>query len=173
MARMAQLLLKTPLDGSYNAMAVKSGSTEVVLVLWMKPRAQRNTSVSSVARTCTLLPRLPMGAFKKSIPLSNTDITRDSRKHTLYLPARESKPSPSSPAIASKKQVKRSKVGKAGQITAESISKGRRSTMNSRDAAYEEEQLRLAIEESKREGGSANTATATRKGKRGRSESVE
>jgi len=45
--------------------------------------------------------------------------------------------------------------------------------MNSRDAAYEEEQLRRAIEESKREGGPASTATGIRKGKRSRSESEE
>lgn len=45
--------------------------------------------------------------------------------------------------------------------------------MNSRDAAYEEEQLRRAIEESKREGGAAIIAIGTRKGKRSRSESEE
>ncbi len=45
--------------------------------------------------------------------------------------------------------------------------------MNSRDAAYEEEQLRRAIEESKREGGALGTATGRRKGKRSRSESEE
>ena len=45
--------------------------------------------------------------------------------------------------------------------------------MNSRDAAYEEEQLRRAIEESKREGIATSTATGRRKGKRSRSESEE
>ena len=45
--------------------------------------------------------------------------------------------------------------------------------MNSRDAAYEEEQLRRAIEESKREGGALSTNTGTRKSKRSRSESEE
>ena len=45
--------------------------------------------------------------------------------------------------------------------------------MNSRDAAYEEEQLRRAIEESKREGGPPGTISARRKGKRSRSESEE
>ena len=45
--------------------------------------------------------------------------------------------------------------------------------MNSRDAAYEEEQLRRAIEESKREGGASSTTTGTRKGKRSRNESEE
>ena len=45
--------------------------------------------------------------------------------------------------------------------------------MNSRDAAYEEEQLRRAIEESKREGGASSTTTGIRKGKRSRNESEE
>ena len=45
--------------------------------------------------------------------------------------------------------------------------------MNSRDAAYEEEQLRRAIEESKREGGDLSTNTGMRKSKRSRSESEE
>lgn len=45
--------------------------------------------------------------------------------------------------------------------------------MNSRDAVYAEEQLRRVLEESKREGQSAGTATATRKGKRSRSDSEE
>ena len=45
--------------------------------------------------------------------------------------------------------------------------------MNSRDAAYEEEQLRRAIEESKREGGTLSTTTGMRKSKRSRSASEE
>lgn len=45
--------------------------------------------------------------------------------------------------------------------------------MNSRDAAYEEEQLRRAIEESKREGGTLSTNSGIRKSKRSRSESEE
>ena len=56
---------------------------------------------------------------------------------------------------------------------ADNTSKGRRSTMNSRDSAYEEEQLRRAIEESKREGGVPGITTGRRKGKRSRSESEE
>lgn len=45
--------------------------------------------------------------------------------------------------------------------------------MNSRDAAYEEEQLRRAIEESKREGGTLSAHSGMRKSKRSRSESEE
>lgn len=50
----------------------------------------------------------------------------------------------------------------------------RRSTMNSRDAAYDEaEQLRRAIEESKKEGGAPETSTSISKGKRSRSDSEQ
>ena len=88
---------------------------------------------------------------------------------------RESKSSQSSPAPATKGNSKKSKDGRKSLGKADNISKGRRSTMNSRDAAYEEEQLRRAIEESKREGGASAPATTTgrRKGKRSRSESEE
>ena len=58
-------------------------------------------------------------------------------------------------------------------MNADNLSKGRRSTMNSRDAAYEEEQLRRAIEESKREGGTLSIISGMRKSKRSRSESEE
>ena len=52
------------------------------------------------------------------------------------------------------------------------MSKGRRATMNSRDSAYDEaEQLRMAIEESKKD--SIAKPIPTRKAKRGRSESEE
>ena len=48
----------------------------------------------------------------------------------------------------------------------------RRSTMNSRDAAYdEEEQLRRAIEESKEGNTSSPEEATTRRGKRSRSDS--
>ena len=59
-------------------------------------------------------------------------------------------------------------------MNAESIASKRRSTMNSRDAAYDEaEQLRRAIEESKKEGGAPSTTTSTRRGKRSRSDSEQ
>ena len=45
--------------------------------------------------------------------------------------------------------------------------------MNSRDAGFEEEQLRQAIEESKREGEAPSTTTGRPKGKRSRSGSEE
>ena len=86
---------------------------------------------------------------------------------------RELKSPRSSPASTAKQNSKKSRDGRKSLANADNTSKGRRSTMNSRDAAYEEEQLRRAIEESKREGGTSGTTTGRRKGKRSRSESEE
>ena len=86
---------------------------------------------------------------------------------------RELKSPRSSPTSAAKQNSKKSRDGRKSLANADNTSKGRRSTMNSRDAAYEEEQLRRAIEESKREGGASGTTTGKRKGKRSRSESEE
>lgn len=95
------------------------------------------------------------------------------RKYSHYLPMRESKSPQSSSAPAAKEFSKKSRDGRKSLANADNTSKGRRSTMNSRDAAYEEEQLRRAIEESTREGGAPGTTTGRRKGKRSRSESGE
>lgn len=58
--------------------------------------------------------------------------------------------------------------------SAEALAHKRRSTMNSRDAAYDEtEQLRRAIEESKKEGGAPSVGNGPRRNKRGRSDSEE
>ena len=95
------------------------------------------------------------------------------QRYGSYLVDQEEDSPQSSPAAAPKKPASRIKEGKDALREAESIAKGRRSTMNSRDAAYEEEQLRLAIEESKREGRAESTANGTRKGKRSRRDSDE
>ncbi|MCJ1276629.1 hypothetical protein MMC21_004435 [Puttea exsequens] len=92
------------------------------------------------------------------------------RKHSHYVPAEDANSDHSSPVPTPKSNSRKSRDSKAAQMNSATVDKGRRSTMNSRDAAYEEEQLRLAIEESKREGGHS---AGTRKGKRGRSESEE
>lgn len=102
-----------------------------------------------------------------------TDARRNSRNYSRYIPFENANSPLSSPASALKSNSKRSKDSKAAQLNAESLAKGRRSTMNSRDAAYEEEQLRRAIEESKREGGTGSTITGTRNAKRSRDESEE
>lgn len=58
--------------------------------------------------------------------------------------------------------------------SAEALAHKRRSTMNSRDAAYDEaEQLRRAIEESKKEGGAPSVENGSRRNKRSRSDSEE
>ncbi|KZF23056.1 hypothetical protein L228DRAFT_142378 [Xylona heveae TC161] len=69
---------------------------------------------------------------------------------------------------------KSTRDSKASRQSAAALSTKRRSTMNSRDAAYdEEEQLRRAIEESKGEGKATSTDNGSRRGKRGRSDSSE
>lgn len=69
---------------------------------------------------------------------------------------------------------KKAKEGRLSRETAESLASKRRSTMNSRDAAYDEsEQLRRAIEESKKEGGAPSASISTRRGKRSRSDSEQ
>ena len=85
----------------------------------------------------------------------------------------ESKSPESLLVSAPKKHSKKTKNGKAAHINADNLSKGRRSTMNSREKALEEEQFRLAVEASRREAGSTNAATSTQKGKRSRSDSEE
>lgn len=88
-----------------------------------------------------------------------------------YLPV---VPAPSSPATSrdsSRDNSRRAKDSKSRQ--SESIANPkRRSTMNSRDAAYdEEEQLRRAIEESKEDTQPAAEDITVRRGKRSRSDS--
>lgn len=88
-----------------------------------------------------------------------------------YLPvAPPSSPPASSRDSSRDNSSRRSKDSKSRQNEASNIK--RRSTMNSRDAAYdEEEQLRRAIEESKEENKSTTDEVATRRGKRSRSDS--
>lgn len=166
-----QPLVRIPLDGSYNVMAVKSGSMEAALASWMKSQAQMITSANNAAKICIRLLQLPMGkSFHPLLAYSNISFRRT---YSLYLPVQESKSPLSSPMPAPKKHSKRSKDSKEVQLDANNLLKGRRSTMNSRETAFEEEQLRIAIEESKREGGADSEATSPRKGKRSRSESEE
>ena len=66
------------------------------------------------------------------------------------------------------------KGSRSSRTNAEIIAGKRRSTMNSRDAAYDEaEQLRRAIEESKKEGEAPSASVSTRRGKRSRSDSEQ
>ncbi|KAJ5689521.1 Zinc finger PHD-type [Penicillium macrosclerotiorum] len=93
------------------------------------------------------------------------------QRSSTYLPvAPASSPAPSSRA-SSRDTARRSRDPKSRASEGASNPK-RRSTMNSRDAAYDEEELiRRAIEESKEDTKSIPDDTAARRGKRSRSES--
>ena len=95
-----------------------------------------------------------------------------SQKYSCYLPALEEPSFQASPEPSPLGTVlRKGKEGKSTRPSAEALAQKRRSTMNSRDAAYDEaEQLRIAIEESKKEGGAADIGNGLRT-KRSRSES--
>lgn len=97
------------------------------------------------------------------------------QKFSRYIPVQELASLPSSPSPAPQDTLStKPKSSRSSRTNAESLSGKRRSTMNSRDAAYDEaEQIRRAIEESKKEGDAPDTSVSTRKGKRSRSESEQ
>ncbi|KAI9845068.1 MAG: hypothetical protein M1837_005072 [Sclerophora amabilis] len=98
------------------------------------------------------------------------------QKYSRYLPVTEpASPNPSRSTSHSKDAEFKSPAGRSSRPTTGGLGGKRRSTMNSRDAAYdEEEQLRIAIEKSKAGGTSTDDLeTSSRKVKRGRSESEE
>jgi len=97
------------------------------------------------------------------------------QKFSRYLPVQEETFPPSSPPPAAQETFSRkSKESKASRLSAEIAAGKRRLTMNSRDSAYDEaEQLRRAIEESKKEVGATSGETSARKGKRSRSDSEQ
>lgn len=97
------------------------------------------------------------------------------QKFSRYLPVQEETSPPfSSPHAAQDSSSKKPKESRASRLSAEIAAGKRRSTMNSRDSAYDEaEQLRRAIEESKKEAGAPSTDASARKGKRSRSESEQ
>jgi hypothetical protein len=99
-----------------------------------------------------------------------------SQRYSHYLPLYHSLSRTTSQAASFSKDGTRSPRGsKSGRPSSSLQSAKRRSTMNSRDAAYdEEEQLRRAIEASKGEKSGESTDGGTiRRGKRGRSDSEE
>ncbi|PMD63326.1 uncharacterized protein K444DRAFT_523524 [Hyaloscypha bicolor E] len=97
------------------------------------------------------------------------------QRYSHYLPLYQSLSRTTSRAASFSKDGTRSPRGsKSGRPSSSLQSAKRRSTMNSRDAAYdEEEQLRRAIEASKGEKSGESTDGGTRRGKRGRSESED
>lgn len=99
------------------------------------------------------------------------------QRYSRYLPVQESpspQSSPTSPTLDnSGKKSKESRASRANADPQTGPGK-RRATMNSRDSAYDEaEQLRRAIEESKREVEAAKGQIGERKGKRSRSDSEQ
>ena len=103
-----------------------------------------------------------------------TDNLLSRQRYSRYLPVQESPSSKSSPTpplneSASKKATER----RSSRANPEPQASKRRATMNSRDSAYEAEQLRRAIEESKKEVGADGTEGGGRKGKRSRSDSEQ
>ncbi|KAJ5833391.1 Zinc finger PHD-type [Penicillium riverlandense] len=95
------------------------------------------------------------------------------QRSSTYLPVAPiaHSPAPSSPA-SSRDTSRRSKDPKLRLSEGAMSSTKRRSTMNSRDAAYDEEELiRRAIEESKEDNKTSEDETTIRRGKRSRSDS--
>ncbi|PGH16284.1 hypothetical protein AJ79_01823 [Helicocarpus griseus UAMH5409] len=91
------------------------------------------------------------------------------QKFSRYLPVVGSRSSSSS--RSSSLDTARNSKDKKSRSSAEALSTKRRSTMNSRDAAYDEEQLQRAIEESKEDSKSVADEGGSRRGKRSRSDS--
>ena len=99
-----------------------------------------------------------------------------SQKYSRYLPVQKDHvPAATSPVSGTRDTLSRkAKDTRASRPSAEALAHKRRLTMNSRDAAYDEaEQLRRAIEESKKEGGTGVVENGTRRSKRSRSDSEE
>ena len=105
----------------------------------------------------------------------SADAMTHRQRYSHYLPLYQSLSRTTSRAASFSKDGTRSPRGsKSGRPSSSLQSAKRRSTMNSRDAAYdEEEQLRRAIEASKGEKSGESTDGGTRRGKRGRSDSEE
>ena len=103
------------------------------------------------------------------------DWTVDRQKYSRYLLVKGTTSAQSSPISSSHEATfTNPKDGKTPRANVESLASKRRSTMNSRDAAYDEaEQLRRAIEESKKERLVSSTNVNTRKAKRSRSDSEQ
>lgn len=97
------------------------------------------------------------------------------QKYSKFLPLHRTASRTTSRATSLAKEGTRSPRSGSKGARANSASQlgKRRSTMNSRDAAYDDEQLRRAIEASKEDGGQEAEDGAPRRPKRGRSDSEE
>ncbi|KAI4276210.1 MAG: hypothetical protein LQ337_002650 [Flavoplaca oasis] len=103
--------------------------------------------------------------------LHTITLTATGQRYSTYLPVQDiSSPQPSQSPTLQNESPKKPKESRSSRTNAERSAGNRRSTMNSRDAAYyEAEQLRQAIEESKKESTTGASFTS-RKGKRSRDE---
>ncbi|KAL7948176.1 hypothetical protein V8C42DRAFT_313699 [Trichoderma barbatum] len=107
--------------------------------------------------------------------LHKIQTANNGQKYSKYLPlSRPARTSSRATSIA-KDGARSPRLGSAKSIRSQSTSQisKRRSTMNSRDAAYDDEQLRRAIEASKEEVGQDGTESVIRRTKRLRSNSEE
>ncbi|KAL8785971.1 MAG: hypothetical protein Q9213_003047 [Squamulea squamosa] len=106
--------------------------------------------------------------------LHTITITATGQTYSNYLPVQDdSSPQPSSSPLLRNDSPRKPKESRSTRLNAERLAGNRRSTMNSRDAAYyEAEQLRQAIEESKKESTTGASSTS-QKGKRSRDEDDE
>ncbi|KAL8770003.1 MAG: hypothetical protein Q9209_004250 [Squamulea sp. 1 TL-2023] len=100
--------------------------------------------------------------------------TARGQRYSSYLPVQDNlSPNPSPSAPLQQDSPRKPKESRSTRLNAERLAGKRRSTMNSRDAAYyEAEQLRQAIEESKKESTTGASSTS-HKGKRSRDEDDE
>ena len=103
------------------------------------------------------------------IPFAGRWLTRSSRRYSRYQPAQEREDSNESSESKVNGNSKRTRE-RLPRSELDLLAKGRRATMNSRDSGYDEaEQLRRAIEESKKD--SMAKTDPVRRVKRGRSDS--
>lgn len=161
------------MHGLYSAMLARFGSMEVVWDFLKKASIPTtHTFVRSVEPIFTNSASRLMG---ESIFLDDNSYTNVYRrqKYSSYLPLQNKNSTHTSPERSQSSSTSRKGKGSKPKQSAEALAQKRRSTMNSRDAAYDEgEQLRRAIEESKKLG-VVLSVEGSRRNKRSRSDSDE
>ncbi|KAL7787073.1 hypothetical protein V8C37DRAFT_390918 [Trichoderma ceciliae] len=107
--------------------------------------------------------------------LHKIQTANNGQKYSKYLPLSRPARTASRATSIAKDGVRSPRLGSSKSARSQSTSQisKRRSTMNSRDAAYDDEQLRRAIEASKEEVTQDGTDNVNRRTKRGRSNSEE
>ena len=95
-----------------------------------------------------------------------------SQRYSLYLPLRNQSSAPATPQPPTRDRASRRTKDTKTRPSAEVLSQKRRSTLNSREYYDEDEQLRRAIEESKKDG-TIGGSELLRQNKRSRSDSDE